>query len=382
MTLVMAVALVLVAATGVGAANTVSYDTIGTGATATQIGSDIELYTPAGLTGSGYVRLNIDGGIALNTITSLSYTAKVITPGAGGFAPEVVLNIDADGASGLEGTGIDWMLLSYNPATLSGDNFLSGDNWPASVGSPDSTFVNRDALSGYNYWSANDTRTGFGSLWTPFTTIVPGMLPVHGIDATDMVYSIDFVVGTSGNFDGMKALFSSVELNGTIYPVVPPDTQAPLVAIEEPGEGDCISGTVDIYGTIFEDKELSHYNIAVYPGDADFMDFSKRLEQMTVYRSTGFDDELIYQWDTTGYADGEYLIRLAARDKAGNRDLTGDPYLGGDDSQHVIKVIVANNKAGVLFCSGVPGKGILTAPGLQKSFNPKSKAAEHAGKKK
>lgn len=39
-------------------------------------------------------------------------------------------------------------------------------------------------------------------------------------------------------------------------------------------------------------------------------------------------------------------------------------------------------KSEVLKLSGVPGKGISKAPGLQKPFNPKSKAAEHAGKKK
>ncbi|MCJ7654624.1 MAG: DUF11 domain-containing protein [Dehalococcoidia bacterium] len=38
-------------------------------------------------------------------------------------------------------------------------------------------------------------------------------------------------------------------------------------------------------------------------------------------------------------------------------------------------------KAEILQLSGVPGKGILKALGLQKLFNPKSQAAEHAGKK-
>ncbi len=38
-------------------------------------------------------------------------------------------------------------------------------------------------------------------------------------------------------------------------------------------------------------------------------------------------------------------------------------------------------KAEILKLSGVPGKGIDAAPGLQKPFNPKSQAAEHAGKK-
>lgn len=39
------------------------------------------------------------------------------------------------------------------------------------------------------------------------------------------------------------------------------------------------------------------------------------------------------------------------------------------------------NRAEILKLSGVPGKGIDTAPGLQKPFNPNSQAGEHAGKK-
>jgi len=120
------------------------------------------------------------------------------------------------------------------------------------------------------------------------------------------------------------------------------DTVAPLVTIESPSEGNEVSGTIEIYGTVVEDYLLSHYNISVYPGDADFSDFSKRIAQTTVYRSTGFTNELIFEWDSTGWDDGEYLIRLAARDSAGNRSYDGDPYLGGDDSQHVIRITIDN----------------------------------------
>ncbi len=218
---------VILTVNGVSSAvNKISYGTVGTGATATVTPVGVELSTAigTGTAGSAYVRLNIDGGIALNAITSLSYTSKITTAGAGGFALEVVLNTDADGDATLEGTGIDWMAQNHNPATLGyvassnrGDNFLSGDNNPPGAGTPDLTFVTRDALGNYYYWNANDARNGFGNFWSPFSTIVPGMLPVNDIDGTDLVYSIDFVVGTSGNFDGMKAIVSSVELNGTSY---------------------------------------------------------------------------------------------------------------------------------------------------------------------
>lgn len=207
--------IILIGILGVGSATSISYGTIGTGATATQVGSNVKLYTANGGSGSGYIRLTIPEGISLSSIISLLYTAKITNTGAGGFAPEVVLNIDADGIDGLEGTGIDWMLSSYNPSTLNGDNFLSGDNWPKSAESADPVFVNRDALSGYYYWSANDARTALSStLWTLMSSIV---FPIHGIDSTDKVYSIDFVVGTSGNFDDMEVLFSSIELNGVEY---------------------------------------------------------------------------------------------------------------------------------------------------------------------
>ena len=42
----------------------------------------------------------------------------------------------------------------------------------------------------------------------------------------------------------------------------------------------------------------------------------------------------------------------------------------------------SNNKAQILKDKGVPGKGLDQAPGLQKPFNPKSKAAQNAGKVK
>jgi len=48
-------------------------------------------------------------------------------------------------------------------------------------------------------------------------------------------------------------------------------------------------------------------------------------------------------------------------------------------STNIIKALLT--KAQVLKLSGVPGKGIDKAPGLQKPFNPNSQASENAGKK-
>ncbi|MBD3250475.1 MAG: hypothetical protein GF381_02825 [Candidatus Pacebacteria bacterium] len=127
-------------------------------------------------------------------------------------------------------------------------------------------------------------------------------------------------------------------------PVITLDRVAPLTEINYPSQGDWLRGELNIQGTITDDRMLSRYNIAVYPGDADYMDFSQRLLQDTVSISSNVVDQEVLSWNTAdgNYQDGQYLIRLAARDKAGNRDLSGDPYAGGDDSQHVIEVNVDN----------------------------------------
>jgi len=46
-----------------------------------------------------------------------------------------------------------------------------------------------------------------------------------------------------------------------------------------------------------------------------------------------------------------------------------------------LEVEGGNNKADILGKSGVSGKGLADAPGLQKEFNENSKAADNAGKK-
>jgi len=133
------------------------------------------------------------------------------------------------------------------------------------------------------------------------------------------------------------------------------DNTAPLVTIESPSDFSFLRGTVNVLGTLIEDVELSHYNFSIYSGTADFNNFSLRLYSDTQYLSTGFTNKLLYEWDTTTWPNGEYLLRFAARDKVGNRDLSGDPYLGGDDSQHVIRVTVDNTNPELSWTSPAEG---------------------------
>jgi len=209
---------------------------------------------------------------------------------------------------------------------------------------------------------SNRIASSYGPGWVLGDDVFPPTYPAHSLDINingsnvdwgdynpEHVYKILFSgKGNTVDFSIYDSHYgdNSGNLTVDIYECV--DETAPVVTINSPTDGSFVSGTVEIFGSIIEENELSHYNIAIYPGDADFMDFSKRLEYKTEYLSSDFANKLIYKWDTTTYDDGEYLIRLAARDCAGNRDLSGDPYIGGDDSQHVITVFVDSDNDGIL----------------------------------
>ena len=79
---------------------------------------------------------------------------------------------------------------------------------------------------------------------------------------------------------------------------------------------------------------------------------------------------------------------LRSRTIVNTANVTGNDSLGNslavNDTATVSLTIISKaflTKFEILKLSGIPGKGIEKAPGLQKPFNPKSQAAEHAGKK-
>jgi catechol 2,3-dioxygenase-like lactoylglutathione lyase family enzyme len=108
------------------------------------------------------------------------------------------------------------------------------------------------------------------------------------------------------------------------------DTEAPDVNITNPLDGSLVNGIQDLRGTIVEEDLLRYYYR---------INGTENVASQVVYKDTGFTDMTFYTWDTTMYADGEYDIRLSARDKADNKD-TG--------SLHDITVTVDNTLPEVL----------------------------------
>lgn len=117
------------------------------------------------------------------------------------------------------------------------------------------------------------------------------------------------------------------------------DWTCPVVTIHTPADISGISGSLDIIASV-TDNDLSHYWLVIEKPDG-----SKVAGPGTV-KSASFENKNIFTWDTLTAPDGQYIIKLEARDKVGNKcpdlsPVSADPKLS-DDSVHWISVTVNN----------------------------------------
>jgi len=94
-------------------------------------------------------------------------------------------------------------------------------------------------------------------------------------------------------------------------------------------------------------------------------------KNMWAGKVTGAEENLVGYWDFEPGSDLNMLYDLTTNHNNGT-------IYGATWSEENAPVTMAD----ILKNSGILGKGIDNAPGLQKAFNPNSKAAERAGKKK
>lgn len=92
------------------------------------------------------------------------------------------------------------------------------------------------------------------------------------------------------------------------------DWTAPDVEITNPGDDSTVSGTVDVKGTV-EDTNPHHYWLVIENASG-----VKVAGPGTVNETASLTDEHLMNWDTTLVPDGEYTIKLEARDAANNKD--------------------------------------------------------------
>lgn len=120
------------------------------------------------------------------------------------------------------------------------------------------------------------------------------------------------------------------------------DTKCPVAELTDPHGGDELSGDVDIRGKV-TDESPDHYWLVIEDSEGHQI-----AGPGTVNDTHNFDGKF-FTWDTTGVPDGDYTIKLEARDQAGNKcpdeaPVTEDPN-EPCDSVDWIQVKVNNNGA-------------------------------------
>ncbi len=104
------------------------------------------------------------------------------------------------------------------------------------------------------------------------------------------------------------------------------DTTDPVVSVDDPSDGDFVSGTITPTGTVSDDNLLRYYFVVRNSSN------SVVAGPGTVYH----DGPVVnpsFSWDTTTVPDGDYTVHLAARDKADNR---------GPGSEDSVAIVVDN----------------------------------------
>lgn len=200
----------------------------------------------------------------------------------------------------------------------------------------------------YQYQAFSDANYTINR-WGPSGWLVASQIPTLGTPEDEYYVR----VRARGSNDVMSAWS-----NGASDPYkITVDNTPPVVQITNPLDGDIVQSNINITGNIIEDN-LSHYNLSLYAGwnYNDTWNFANRLWQIG-----GSTNSVSHNLDTAGFGDGQYMIRLAARDLVGNRDPM--PNSGTGVSVHVIYITIDNTPPFVAWnnpLNGDPLRGTVT----------------------
>ena len=184
-------------------------------------------------------------------------------------------------------------------------------------------------------------------------------------------------------------------------------------AIGQADDGDD-NNTSKYYGQTYFDNEyftisaagkLLKYNMwngntTPYWG-TNWGDATNPLPEGVTFSQTEDGDDFVYavsmSYAVLGISDGDtFAVQIKARDFNDDYVQSYEGYEGYDGAySHYNGLYITDTgifevtvpppppltKADILKDSGIPGKGLDKAPGLQKPFNPKSQAGDNAGKK-
>lgn len=247
------------------------------------------------------VSVNVDGNNYLATISGTDYSADVIATLSDGVY--VVTATATDKAGNSSSTTSSLTVDATIPYVYAGaDRFTN-----SSISITDATFdAGIIGLDSFNWTSTDGTLSDWSSPSDYYPTFSA---------TTDGIYTLTFEVTDllgQTNSDSVQIVW---------------DTIFPLVELTNLTDGQHVKGLVDIKGAI-EDQNLYRYYFVIQNSGGTTVGGLN-----TVY-DDGPKVDLSYDWNTSTLPDGEYTIKLEARDKAGNKDAT--------ISVKWIKVIVDN----------------------------------------
>ncbi len=147
------------------------------------------------------------------------------------------------------------------------------------------------------YWFGTKFNPRHKKVYSPDTRYFANMTPGH-----NPYYYTVIAVDKAGNESPIS------DQCGLIL-----DQDAPDVEITSP-TGTVLFGIVPIRGTVL-DENLWRYWLVIHNNLG-----VKVAGPGTVYEDNEFVDKHFFDWDTTTVPNGEYTIKLEARDKAGNKD--------------------------------------------------------------
>lgn len=129
-----------------------------------------------------------------------------------------------------------------------------------------------------------------------------------------------------------------------------PDVEPPRVAVHTPAEGVTVGELVDVVGTV-HDATLAGYEIAIGAGSAPHF-------WTTVFTagSSPAVNESLGVWDSLAFANGDYVMRVTARDKAGN------------ESTVTRAITVSNSPAAPDILYARPAEGVQMEPVILNVF--------------
>lgn len=232
-------------------------------------------------------------GVLLADIESFGFDTYVAARNGNDIVPYINIYVDKDD------DGIKDARLDFAGGSNGGSNLGEWKSWDLL------NVTWREDTSGSMF-----TLTEYASAFPgvkiddPWNTNTGGIV-INAGDTTTFAHS-----GFDGNVDNFHMTVNGIE---KIFDFEPADTTAPYVEITSHNDGDFVRGTVGIRGTVTDENPWRYYLVITNQSN------SVIAGPGVVYEDESFTDKLFFNWNTTSLPDGQYTIKLEARDIYGNK---------------------------------------------------------------